>query len=96
MASIFSKTKYTETMDVFIKANSTIPCSASKTITITPNDKSLIILEGDNEMASENEVLHEIVMQRGLKPGEAFDVKFTIDANNILTVTVISASAGDT
>ena len=78
LASIFSSTEYTETMDTYIQKNSTIPFEKTKTITITKNDKALIVLEGDNEMAKDNVALGEINIP-GMKAGDKVDVKFNID-----------------
>ena len=80
-------------MDVYIKKNVTIPIEKSKTITITENDKSLIILEGENEFAEDNVALGEIPLA-GYRAGDKVDVKFSIDANNILTVGYLLARKG--
>ena len=43
---MFSKDEYTETMSRMIWKNQTIPANAERSVTLTDNDKSLIILEG--------------------------------------------------
>ena len=95
LASIFSKTKFEETMDTYIHKNSTIPFEKTKTITITSNDKALIVLEGDKPMAADNVVLGEIPIA-GMRAGDRVDVKFNIDTNNILTVSATNSRRGNT
>ena len=71
---------------MFIKSGSYIPCMKQMTITLTPNDKSLIILEGEAVEASQNVPLSEIKLPGRNKKDAMIDIKFRIDANNILTV----------
>ena len=80
-------------MDIYINKNVTIPMEKSKTITITDNDKSLIILEGEAEFAKDNVALGEIPLA-GYRAGDKVDVRFKIDENNILTVGYVIARKG--
>ena len=80
-------------MDIYINKNVTIPMEKSKTITITDNDKSLIILEGEAEFAKDNVALGEIPLA-GYRAGDKVDVRFAIDANNILTVGYVISRKG--
>ena len=94
LASIFKKTEFQETMDTYIQKNSTIPFEKTKTITITSNDKALIVLEGEKPMAADNVVLGEIPLA-GMRKGDKVDMKFNIDANNILTVSATNSRKGN-
>ena len=67
LASIFMRAEYEEKMLVFIRKNRTIPCREVKSISLTENDKSLVILEGEGEWARDNVALGEISMNN-IKP----------------------------
>ena len=49
LASVFGRDEFTESMSKMIHKNQTIPANAEKTVTLTDNDKSLIILEGESQ-----------------------------------------------
>ena len=93
LASIFSKDEFNERMDKMISKNQTIPADAEKTVTLTENDKSLIILEGESLEVSECTRLGEIPLT-GLRPGDRIDVKMNINSDNILTVTYVNVKKG--
>ena len=95
LASIFMRAEYEEKMLVFIRKNRTIPCREVKSISLTENDKSLVILEGEGEWARDNVALGEISMNN-IKPKDQIDVTFDIDANNILSVTYTVSRLGKT
>ena len=95
LASVFSKDEYTETMSRMISKNQQIPADAEQTITLTDNDKSLIILEGESLKVSECTVLGEIPLT-GLRVGNRIDVKMNVDSDNILTVTYTDVRKGKT
>ena len=89
------RAEYEEKMLVFIRKNRTIPCRVVKSISLTENDKSLVILEGEGEWARDNVALGEISMNN-IKPKDQIDVTFDIDANNILSVTYTVSRLGKT
>jgi len=83
-------------MDVFIEKNSAVPIEKTKTVKVKAencNPFTAVILEGESADANDNTVLGEISV-RGLKKGDSVDVKFEIDASNILTVSVTDNKHG--
>ena len=95
LANMFSKDEFNEEMAKMISKNQTIPATAEKTVTLTDNDKSLIILEGESLAVSECTRLGEIPLN-GLRGGDRIDVKMNVNSDNILTVTYVNVKRGRT
>ena len=95
LANMFSKDEFTEEMAKMISKNTNIPADSEKTITLTDNDKSLIILEGESLVVSDCTRLGEIPLH-GLRGGDRIDVKMQVNSDNILTVTYVNVKRGKT
>ena len=92
---MFGKDEFNEQMAKMISKNQLIPATSEKTVTLTDNDKSLIILEGESLAVSECTRLGEIPLN-GLRGGDRIDVKMSVDSDNILTVTYVNVKRGKT
>jgi molecular chaperone DnaK len=75
-----------------IERNATIPVQKSHVFTTTRDNQSAVkirVLQGDSELASENDLLGEFILS-GIRPaprGEPeIDVTFDVDANGIVNV----------
>ena len=82
-------------MDPYIKKNTAIPANKEKTVVITENDKTLMILEGESEKPNENTLLCEIPLN-GVGTNDKVDVKMHINEDNILTVSWTNVKKGKT
>ena len=80
-------------MDPYIKKNTAIPANKEKTIVVTEQDKTLMILEGESENVNENTLLCEIPLA-GIQANDKIDVKMHIDEDNILTVSWTNVKKG--
>ncbi len=83
-----------------IEANTTIPTAHAHTFTTVRENQTavkIIVFQGENEMAAENELLGEFVM-KGLRPAPAgeveIQVEFNISADGIVSVKALDLETG--
>ncbi len=83
-----------------IEANTTIPTAHSHTFTTVRDNQTavkIIVFQGENDMAAENELLGEFVM-KGLRAAPAgvveVDVEFNISADGIVSVRAVDLETG--
>ena len=90
---MFKDKQFSQEMDPYIKKNTAIPANKEKTIVVTEQDKTLMILEGESENVNENTLLCEIPLA-GIQANDKIDVKMHIDEDNILTVSWTNVKKG--
>ena len=83
-----------------IDRNTTVPVSKGHIFTTTRDDQSAVkirVLQGDNELAVDNDLLGEFVLP-GIRPAPAgepeIEVNFDIDANGIVSVSARDLATG--
>ena len=86
-------------MDVFIPRNTKIPISVTKkgytTVVDNQTEISLQIMEGEREIASDNNRLSKLTINLPYKAPKGthfFDVIFSLDINGILNVNTVNTN----
>jgi molecular chaperone DnaK len=83
-----------------IPANTTVPTSVSHTYTTSRDDQTavkIVVLQGDSEMAIENELLGEFILtglRKAVKGGVEIEVMFEISSDGIVSVSARDLETG--